>query len=192
MLLTISYRLKGDDSLNYKKILSDWVMPIVLAIILAVLINRFIFYKVRIPSGSMLPTIKVGDRIIVTRIYDKTKLKRSDIVVFYSNELKDTLIKRLIGLPGDVIDIKDNGQVFINGSKSEESYVVYNENLGKQFKVPENKYLFLGDNRAGSWDARKWNEPYIDSEDIEGKAQFIVSPFKRFGKFVIGEDAISH
>ena len=191
-MLTISYRLKGDDGLNYKKILSDWVMPIILAIILAVLINRFIFYKVRVPSASMYPTIKVGDRIIVTRIYDKTKLKRSDIVVFYSNELKDTLIKRLIGLPGDEIDIKDNGQVFINGSKSEESYVVYNENLGKQFKVPENKYLFLGDNRAGSWDARKWDEPYIDRKDIEGKAQFIVSPFKRLGKFIIGEDAISH
>jgi signal peptidase I len=178
--------------LNYKKIFGDWVMPIILAIILAILINRFLFYKIRIPSASMHPTIKVGDRIIVTKVYDKTKLKRSDIVVFYSNELKDTLIKRLIGLPGDEIDIKENGQVFINGSKSEEPYVVYNENLAKRFKVPENKYLFLGDNRARSWDARKWNEPYIDSKDIKGKAQFIVSPFKRFGKFVIGQDAIMH
>jgi signal peptidase I len=188
----IRFRVKGDDDLNYKKIFGDWVMPIILAIILAVLINKFLFYKIRIPSASMYPTIKVGDRIIVTRIYDRTKLKRSDIVVFYSKELKDTLIKRLIGLPGDEIDIKDNGQVFINGIKSEEPYVVYNEELGKRFKVPENKYLFLGDNRARSWDARKWNEPYIDSKDIKGKAQFIVSPFKRFGKFVIGEDAISH
>lgn len=167
-------------------------MPIILAIILAILINRFLFYKVKVPSGSMYPTIKVGDRIIVTKVYDKTKLKRSDIVVFYSNELKDRLIKRLIGLPGDEVDIKDNGQVYINGLKSEEPYVVYNENLGKHFKVPENKYLFFGDNRAHSWDARKWNEPYIDGKDIQGKAQFIVSPFKRLGKFVIGEDAIKH
>jgi signal peptidase I len=178
--------------LNYKKVFGEWVMPIVLAIILAILINRFLFYKIKVPTPSMYPTIKIGDRIIVTRVYDKTKLKRGDIVVFYSYELKDTLIKRLIGLPGDEVDIKDNGEVFINGSKSEEPYVVYNEELGKQFKVPQNKYLFFGDNRASSWDARKWEQPYIDSKDIKGKAQFIVSPFKRLGKFIIGEDALKH
>jgi signal peptidase I len=178
--------------LNYKRIFVDWVMPVALAIILAILINKFLFYKIKVPSESMYPTIKIGDRIIVTRVYDRTKLKKGDIVVFYSHELKDTLIKRLIGIPGDEIDIKDDGQVFINGLKSEESYVVYNEDLGKQFKVPENKYLFFGDNRARSLDARKWKQPYIESEDIKGKAQFIISPFKRFGKFITGEDAISH
>ena len=178
--------------MNYKKVLGDWVMPIVLAIILAILINRFLFYKIKVPTESMYPTIKVGDKIIVTKVYDRTKLERSDIVVFYSNELKDTLIKRLIGLPGDEIEIKENGQVFINGNKSEESYVVYNEDLGKKFKVPQDKYLFFGDNRARSWDARKWEQPYIDSKDIKGKAQFIISPFKRFGRFVTGEDAINH
>lgn len=106
--------------------------------------------------------------------------------------LKDTLIKRLIGLPGDVIDVKDNGQVFVNGNKIEEPYVVYKEELGKQFKVPQNKYLFFGDNRAKSLDARKWENPYIDSKDIKGKAQFVIYPFKRFGKFVIGDDALNH
>lgn len=178
--------------MNYKKIFSDWVMPIAFAIILAILINNFLFYNVRIPSESMYPTIKIGDRITVTRVYNKSNLKRGDIIVFYSYELKDRLIKRLIGLPGDEIDIKDNGQVFINGNKSEEPYVVYNEELDKRFKVPQDKYLFLGDNRASSLDARKWENPYIDGKDIKGKARFVIYPFKRFGKFVIGEDAVKH
>ena len=178
--------------MNYKKLFSDWVMPIALAIILATLINKFLFYNVRIPSESMYPTIKIGDRITVTRVYDRSKLKRGDIIVFYSYELKDRLIKRLIGLPGEEIEIKDNGQVFINGNKIEEPYVVYNEELGKRFKVPQDKYLFLGDNRASSLDARKWENPYIDSKDIKGKAHFVIYPFKRFGKFVIGEDAVKH
>lgn len=178
--------------MNYKKLFSEWVIPIILAIILATLIHKFLFYMISVPSESMYPTIKIGDRIIVTRVYDKTKLKRSDIVVFYSYELKKLLIKRLIGLPGDEIDIKDNGEVFINGSKVEETYVVYKEKLGKHFKVPQDKYLFFGDNRAASWDARKWENAYIDSKDIKGKAQYVMYPFKRFGKFVIGKDAINH
>jgi signal peptidase I len=181
-----------DYKLSYKKLFSDWVVPIALALILAVLINKFLFYKIKVPSESMYPTIKIGDRIIVTRVYDKAKLKNGDIVVFYSYELRETLIKRLIGLPGDEVNVKGNGEVFINGNKIEEPYVVYKEDLGKQFKVPQNKYLFFGDNRAKSWDGRKWEKPYIDSKDIKGKAQFVIYPFKRFGKFVIGEGALNH
>lgn len=175
-----------------KHFIKEWLLPILVAIILAILINKFLFYNVRIPSESMYPTIKIGDRITVTRVYDKSKLKRGDIIVFYSYELKDRLIKRLIGLPGDEIDIKENGQVFVNGNKSEEPYVVYKEDLGKQFKVPQGKYLFLGDNRSNSLDARRWENPYIDGKDIKGKAQFLIYPFKRIGKFVIGEDALNH
>ena len=175
-----------------KQISKEWLLPIIAAIILAALINIFLVYKVRVPSGSMYPTIKIGDQIVVTRVYNKSKLKTGDIIVFYSYELKEKLIKRLIGLPGDVVDVKDTGEVFINGKKIEEPYVVYKEDLGKQFKVPENKYLFFGDNRANSRDARRWENPYIESKDIKGKAQFIVYPFKRFGKFLIGSDALNH
>lgn len=175
-----------------KDLIKEWILPILIAIILAILINKFLFYNVKVPTESMYPTIKIGDKITVTPVYNKSKLKRGDIVVFYSYELKDRLIKRLIGLPGDDIDIKDNGEVFVNENKIEEPYVVYKENLGKQFKVPQGKYLFLGDNRANSRDARWWENPYIDSKDIQGKAQFILSPFKRFGKFVIGTDALTH
>ena len=174
------------------RFIKEWLLPILITLILATLINKFVFYNVKVPSSSMYPTIKVGDKITVTPVYNKSKLKRGDIIVFYSYELKDRLIKRLIGLPGDEIDIKGNGQVYINGNKIEEPYVVYKEELGKQFKIPQDKYFFLGDNRASSFDARKWESPYIDSKDIQGKARFIISPFKRFGKFVIGSDALTH
>jgi signal peptidase I len=178
--------------LNYKKLFSDWVIPIVAAIIIATLIKQLLFYQIVVPSSSMYPTIKVGDRIIVTKIYEKKNLKRGDIIVFKSDELKENLIKRLIGLPGDEVAVKDNGQVFINGSKIKEPYVVYPEALAKKFTVPKNKYLFFGDNRANSFDARRWENPYIDSKNIQGKAQFVVYPFKRFGKFIIGQAALNH
>ncbi len=175
-----------------KHFIKGWVPPILAAIILALLIRGFLFYQVRVPSESMYPTIKIGDKIVVTKVYNKTKLKRGDIIVFYSYELKERLIKRLIGLPGDVVDVKDNGEVFINGKKSDEPYVVFKEELGKQFQVPQDKYLFFGDNRANSFDARRWKNPYIDSKDIQGKAHFITYPFRRFGKFVVGNDALNH
>lgn len=168
------------------------MFAILAAIILATLIYKFVFFNIKVPSESMYPTIKIGDKITVTRIYNKDKLKKGDLIVFDSDELKIPLIKRLIGLPGDEVIIKNKGQVFINGSKIEEPYVVYMEDLDKKFKIPENKYLFLGDNRANSFDARRWKNPYIDGKYIKGKAQFIIYPFKRFGKFVIGNGALNH
>jgi len=176
----------------FKCFIKDWLLPIIVAIILVTLINKLLFYQVKVPSSSMYPTIKVGDKILVTKIYNKGNLKRGDIIVFKSDELKETLIKRLIGLPGDEVIIKDKGKVFINGSEIAEPYVVNMEDLDKNFIVPKNKYLFFGDNRAMSLDARKWKNPYIDSKDIKGKAQFITYPFKRFGEFVVGNDALNH
>ncbi|MBU3091482.1 signal peptidase I [Clostridium sp. CM028] len=175
-----------------KYFIKEWLFPILVAIILAILIYKFLFFNITVPSESMYPTIKIGDKITVTRVYNKDNLKRGDLIVFDSEELKIPLIKRLIGLPGDEVIIKNKGQVFINGSKIEEPYVVYMEDLDKKFKIPENKYLFFGDNRANSFDARRWENPYIDGKDIKGKAQFIIYPFKRLGKFVIGDDALNH
>lgn len=177
--------------MSAKRIFQDWVAPILIAIVLAVLINKFLFFTVTIPSESMVPTIKIGDRVVVTRIYDRKKLKRGDIVVFYSKELDDRLIKRLIGLPGDKVEVKEGGQVYINGEKIDEPYVVYPEDLRVSFTVGEDKYLFFGDNRIVSNDARRWENPYIDGKDIQGKARFIIFPFRRAGGFVIGEEAVN-
>jgi signal peptidase I len=177
---------------SLKHFIKEWILPVIAAIVLATLINKLLFFQIKVPSASMYPTIKIGDKITVTKIYNKGKLKTGDLIVFKSDELKMTLIKRLIGLPGDEVIIKNKGHVYINGSEIEEPYVVYMEDLDKKFIVPKDKYLFFGDNRVDSFDARRWENPYIDSKDIIGKAQFVVYPFKRFGKFVIGNDALKH
>lgn len=163
-----------------KKILKDWIMPILLAIMIAIVINKVLFFNVYVPTSSMVPTINKDDKLLVTRIHNTDKIERGDIIVFNSDELKKRLIKRVIGLPGDHIVIHD-GIININGSDIKEDYVKNNEKYDGEFFVPNEKYFFLGDNRAHSDDARLWSNPYIDKEDIEGKAIFRFYPFNNFG-----------
>ena len=160
---------------------NDWIVPIVVAVILAFLINKFLIFKVKIPSESMVPTLNVGDRLFVTRIYNPEKLKRGDIVVFHSDEKNEDMIKRLIGLPGDKVVIKD-GIVTVNGETLKENYIGTADNYSGEFEVPEGKYFFLGDNRYWSLDSRYWENPYIDGSKIKGKAQIKVYPWSEFGK----------
>jgi signal peptidase I len=160
--------------------LSEWIIPIISAIILAILINNFLVFKVLIPSESMVPTLNVNDRLFVTRVYNLEKLKRGEIIVFYSEEYQKSLIKRLIGLPGDKIKIEE-GIVYVNGEKLEEDYLGEKDNLSGEYEVPEGKYFFLGDNRKWSQDSRYWVNPYIDEEDITGKARIKVYPLDQIG-----------
>ncbi|SMC21411.1 signal peptidase I [Clostridium acidisoli DSM 12555] len=164
-----------------KKIVTDYIMPIIVALILAMLIRQFIFYKIVVPTGSMSPTIEINDQLIVTKVYSKSSLKRGDVVVFKSKELNEELIKRLIGLPNDTINITEDGKVYVNGKEVEQKYVVNNGGKGGTYKVPAGKYFFLGDNRINSFDSRYWKNSYISWSDIQGKARFIVYPFNRIG-----------
>lgn len=166
-----------------KKFIKEWIIPVIAAICIAFLIHNFLFYFVEIPSVSMVPTLNVDDRLIVTRVYDYDNLKRGDIIVFHSDELNQRLIKRLIGLPGDHIEIT-KGVVSVNGEVLPEEYVKNNgyEEEKLVYDIPEDKYFFLGDNRPNSLDARYWKNPYIDKKSIEGKAKFKVYPFRNFGK----------
>lgn len=158
----------------------DWIIPIICAGAIAFAINKFVFINVYIPSGSMIPTLNINDKLIVTRIWNKDNIKRGDILVFNSHELNETVIKRVIGLPGDHVEITD-GVVKVNGEEIDESYVKNNESCNQIFDVPEGKLLFLGDNRAVSYDARYWDNPYIDKDDVQGKAQIRYYPIKDFG-----------
>ncbi len=163
-----------------KNFFFDWVIPIFIAIVLAICINKFLIFKVYIPSSSMVPTLNVDDRLLVTRVYNPEKLQRGDIVVFDSDELNETVIKRLIGLPGDTIKI-DGTAVYVNGKKLDEPYVEYPLESYGTYKVPEGKYFFLGDNRANSNDSRFWKDPYIDADKIQGKAQIKIYPLSQIG-----------
>lgn len=169
-----------DNIKKIKNLFKEWILPILAAVGIAFLINKFLVYNVYIPSESMVPTLNVGDRLVVTRIYNKDNIQRGDIVVFYSDELQETVIKRVIGLPGDHIEIHD-GIVNINGDDIVEDYVKNNEKYDGIFDVPEGKYFFLGDNRRRSNDARRWINPYIDASDIKGEARFKYYPLKDFG-----------
>ena len=166
-----------------KKIFRDWVLPIIAAIIIAFIINKVVFFNVSVPTGSMLPTINLNDKILVTRVHNKNNLKHGDIIVFHSDELGEDLIKRLIGLPNDEVEIRDDGSVYINKEKVDESYVVNpGGKAGMEFTVPEDSYFFMGDNRMNSLDARYWVSPFIPKADIMGKARIRISPFSSFGK----------
>lgn len=157
----------------------EWGLTIISAVVIGLLVWKFLIYTVWITSGSMIPTLEVKDRLVATRVHNPENLKRGDIVIFDSDELKEILIKRLIGLPGDHIEIK-NGIVSVNGEQLAEDYVKNNEDYDRMFDVPEGEYFFLGDNRANSDDSRYWKNPYIKSEKIQGKAKVKIYPISDF------------
>jgi len=165
-----------------KKFINDWVIPVIIALLIVLFINKFIFILVTVPTGSMQETIMPGDRLYVNKLFDIKDAKRGDILVFQSDELNKKLVKRLIGLPGETVEINEKGEVFINDNKIEEPYVIKSEGKAKSFEIPEKSYLFLGDNRIGSVDARLWINPYIGEDKIIGKAEFRFFPFNSIGK----------
>lgn len=172
--------MESAQKIKKYNVLYDWVVPVIVAFFIALVVRQFVLYKVYIPSDSMVPTLNVGDQLFVSKIYNLDKIKRGDILVFKSQELNDTLIKRVIGLPGDRVVI-NNGSVSVNGKVLDESYVKNVSNNYGEFQVPQGKYFFLGDNRTVSYDSSKWKEPYIDGKDIQAKAILKVYPFNDFG-----------
>ncbi|SFD08751.1 signal peptidase I [Clostridium uliginosum] len=167
-----------EDS-SKKGFVKEWAPTIIAAVVIGLLLWKFLIYSVWITSGSMIPTLGVKDRLIATRVHNPENLQRGDIVIFQSDELKATLIKRLIGISGDHIEIK-NGVVWRNGEMLEEPYVKNNDHYSGTFDVPEGEYFFLGDNRDRSDDSRCWKDPYIEGDKIEGKAKIKIYPLNDF------------
>ena len=173
----------------------DWIKSIILALILALFIRTFLVQAYKIPSGSMIPTLLIGDHILVNKfvygvrnpftreLWIKGRLpKRGEIIVFvYPPNRKIDFIKRVIGLPGDVIEIR-NKRVFVNGKPLNEPYVQYTDpkilppelsprdNFGP-VKVPPGHLFVMGDNRDESYDSRFWG--FVPLKEVKGKA-FII------------------
>lgn len=165
-----------------KYLIKEWVVPIVIALFIVLFLNKFIFILVTVPTGSMEDTIIPGDRLYVNELFDISTAQRGDILVFKSEELENKrLVKRLIGLPGETVEIKEDGSVYVNGEKLDEPYAVESGGHVKTFTVPEKCYLFMGDNRPISYDARYWKNPYISEDKIIGKVVFRFFPFSRIG-----------
>lgn len=169
----------------WQEILS-WVVPFAVAMLVAFLLKRYVIINADVPTGSMENTIMPGDRLIGNRLaYLKGEPKRGDVVIFrYPDREEDLYVKRVIGLPGETVDIRD-GAVYIDGAAQpmEEPYLKEEWTVATgdyHFEIPEDSYLMLGDNRNDSWDARYWTNTYVHREKILGKAAVVYWPFADF------------
>lgn len=183
---------------RFTTLLKEYLSCLVLALIIALFIRSTIVCAYVVPSGSMQQTLKIGDHLLVNMAaYDikapfaGTPLVRigepefGDIVVFRNpNNPKEDYIKRVVGLPGDTIEIKGK-RVFRNGKTLDERYVVHTDpavltdrDMMQPTVVPADRYFVLGDNRDNSYDSRFWG--FVDREEIKGKA--LVVYWSRQGK----------
>ena len=170
--------------LTKQKVISEianWAIIIGVALILATLINKFIIIKAEVISGSMEDTMQIGDVYLGNRLsYVFGDPERGEIVFFkFPDNEEETFVKRIIGLPGEKIEIKD-GKVYINDS-AEPLYEPYlretprSEDFGPVV-VPEDSYFMMGDNRNHSSDSRAWNTFYVTKDELLAKAWLRIWP----------------
>ena len=158
-----------------------------LSAVLAFGIRTFVAEARYIPSGSMLPTLQINDRLIVDKLgYHFKSPERGDVVVFSPTDtlakqnFHDAFIKRVIGLPGDKVEVK-GGRVFINDQALRENYIA--EDPQYQYgpvTVPQDAYLVLGDNRNNSYDSHYWG--FVPRDRIIGQAIVRFWPMNRLGE----------
>lgn len=176
--------LKNDVGLNGWGPLG-WFRDVALSIVLAVILIVFIYQPVKVEGTSMMPTLIEGERIFINKItytLGSGRIDRGDTVVFwYPLDPSKSYIKRVIGVPGDVIEMY-RGEVFVNGKDFSEPYVPdeYRDNFSmSKTVVPMDKYFVMGDHRSSSNDSRAWG--MVDRKNIYGKAVFVYWPFDKMG-----------
>jgi signal peptidase I len=178
-----------------RRIVKEYAEAIITALVLALVIRAYVIQAFKIPSGSMIPTLLIGDHILVNKFIYGTKIpfsdrrvlifkkpERGDIIVFkYPENPKKDFIKRVMGTEGDVIEER-NKTVYVNGKAILEPYIQHSDssirsggndprdNFGP-LVVPENKVFVMGDNRDQSYDSRYWG--FVDLSEIMGKALII-------------------
>lgn len=185
----------GMDLKRKKGVVRETVEAIVIAIILALFIRTFIVQAFKIPSGSMEPTLLIGDHLLVNkfiygihipftdiRLFPLREPQRGDVIVFkFPKDRSKDYIKRVIAVGGDVVEIR-NKKVYVNGRPLNEPYAYYaddtilagsadpRDNFGP-VTVPKDSFFVMGDNRDRSYDSRYWG--FVNIKDVEGKA-FII------------------
>ena len=156
-----------------------YISLIASAVFAAGLARKYLFFFTVVQSDSMYPALRPKDWGVTLRIHGATEIKRGDILVFYSDELKDMLVKRVIGLPHDQIICENDGAVYINGKRLDEPYLKQSDGNRSEYRVPAGKYFLLGDNRAHSYDSRSFLEPFIPGQAIQGRVIFSLVPFRK-------------
>ena len=169
----------------------DFLAPIIIALVIAMILKYVVFANAIIPTGSMLNTIHENDRVIASRLsYKFNEPERYDIAIFkYPDNEEQLFVKRIIGLPGETVSIQD-GTVYIIGqdgkiTQLEDSFVSpeNKDHYNGTFVVPEDCYFVMGDNRDNSVDSRYWiTTNYVSKDKLVGKVLFRYYPFDRFGK----------
>jgi signal peptidase I len=189
-----------------KSRLREYVEAFVIAIVLALFVRTFIVQAFKIPSGSMIPTLLIGDHILVnkfiygvkmpftdTELIPVTHPHRDDVIVFkYPQDETKDFIKRVIGLPGDRVEVRHR-QVYVNDQPLVEPYAVHQEGVTPEMEmrprdefgpitVPADSYFVMGDNRDHSLDSRFWG--FVKENKIKGKAFLIYWSWDGMGEWV--------
>ncbi|HDR16898.1 MAG TPA: signal peptidase I [Desulfobacteraceae bacterium] len=186
---SLGWKGSGSVAKKRKSVWREYLEAAVIAVILALFIRTFVVQAFKIPSGSMEPTLLVGDHILVNKFIYGIKMPftrttiipvkepgRDDVIVFiYPVEPDKDFIKRVVGLPGDQIEMSGQ-RIYINGALYEDEYGVYTSrhaesNHAHSWIVPENHVFVMGDNRDHSYDSRFWG--FVPMRSIKGKA-FII------------------
>ncbi len=179
---------------NKKRLLKEYAEAIITALILALVIRAYVIQAFKIPSGSMIPTLLIGDHLLVNKFIYGTKIpftarrvlifkkpERGDIIVFkYPENPKKDFIKRVIATGGDVIEERDK-RIYVNGKAVIEPYTQHSDSgirsgndprdNFRPLTVPKGKVFVMGDNRDQSYDSRYWG--FVDLKEIKGKALII-------------------
>lgn len=167
-----------------KRILKENYIYIII-IILVILVKIFIVTPVRVNGVSMNPTLEEGDIMILNKL-SRNSIKRFDIIVIRDDDDDEDIIKRVIGLPGEHIEYKNN-ILYVNGKKVDEKFTKVKDGKLNDYSiealenstVPKDYYFVVGDNRPNSKDSRIIG--FIHKDKIKGKASFVIFPFSRFG-----------
>jgi signal peptidase I len=165
--------------------LASWIRDLLVSVFLAILVILFLYQPVKVEGTSMMPALVDQERIFINKFvyrFGMGDIERGDMVVFwFPMDPTKSYIKRVIGVPGDTVEV-DNGTVIVNNQRLEESYVL-NEYRDRQsmapFKVQTDEYFVMGDHRSSSNDSRSWGP--VPRKYIYGKAVFIYWPIEKMG-----------
>ena len=162
-----------------------WARDLLLAVIIAIIVILFLYQPVKVEGTSMMPALNDQERIFINKFiyqFNVGQIERGDMVVFwYPNDPSKSYIKRVIGLPGDRVEV-DHGTVVINGKRLEEAYVPQeyrDETSMAQRVIPPDEFFVLGDHRSSSNDSRSWG--LVPRRFVYGKAVFVYWPLDKLG-----------